>query len=131
MIVVVDVSAAAEILLHKPESTRLAEAVADAEWVLAPDIYTAELCNVFWKHHQFRSLSRGACEQAIAQGLAMPDAFADARELQREAFTMACVCRRPVYDMLYLVLARRHSARLLTMDKQLRTLAVKHDVEVD
>jgi predicted nucleic acid-binding protein len=128
MIAVLDVSAAVEILLHRGEATRLSRVVGDAEWVLVPALYTAELVNVFWKYHEFHSLSRDTCEKAISQGLALPDTYCDDRELQREAFAMACLCRRPVYDMLYLVLARRQSARLLTMDRALRALAAKHDV---
>jgi len=130
MIAVLDVSAAAEILLRRAAADRLGQCVVDAEWVLVPSLYTAELCNVFWKYHEFQSLSREACERSITHGMALPDTFSDDRELWREAFSMACLCRRPVYDMLYLVLARRHSAHLLTMDKSLRKLAVKHDVFV-
>ena len=128
MIVVLDTSAAVEVLLQRPEAERLSQEVGNAEWVLVPALYTSEICNVFWKYHQFQSLSRDSCERAISQGLSLPDTFSDDRELQREAFSMACLCQRPVYDMLYLVLARRHSALLLTMDKQLRKLAAKHDV---
>lgn len=130
MIAVLDVSAAVEILLHRPEADRLGRCVAEAEWVLVPALYTSELCNVFWKHHEFHSLSRETCERAITQGLALPDTFCDDRDLQREAFAMACLCRRPVYDMMYLVLARRHSAHLLTLDGALKTLSAKHDVLV-
>jgi predicted nucleic acid-binding protein len=131
MTLVLDVSAAAELLLGRPEADRLSRQVEEAEWVLVPALYTAELCNVFWKYHEFHSLSRAACEQAIANGLALPDTFSDDRELHREAFAMACLCRRPVYDMLYLVLARRHAACLVTLDNQLKALAAKHDVTVD
>lgn len=130
MIVVLDTSAAVEVLLHRPEADRLASGIAAAEWVLAPALYTSELCNVFWKYHQFQSLSRETCLRAIAQGLTLPDTLSDDRELQREAFTMACLCRQPVYDMLYLVLARRHSACLLTLDQTLKALAEQHDVAV-
>ena len=35
-----------------------------------------------------------------------------------------------IYDMLYLILARRNSAVLLTMDKKLKGAALKSDVEV-
>jgi len=128
MIAVLDTSAAVEILLHRPRSERLAGVIANADWVLVPDLYTAELTNVFWKYHRFNGLPRDTCERLTAHGLALPDTYVDARELQREAFAMACVCGRPVYDMLFLVLARRHAAVLLTMDVQLRTIATEHDV---
>lgn len=130
MIVVLDTSAAVEVLLHRPESARLGRLIGEAERVLAPALFTSELCNVFWKYHEYHSLSREACERAIVQGLALPDTYSDDRDLHREAFAMACLCRRPVYDMLYLVLARRHAAALLTQDKALKALAAKHDVVV-
>lgn len=130
MILVLDTNAAVEVLLQRQEADRLSNEIVRAEWVLVPSLYISELCNVFWKYHQFDSLSRGSCERAVSQGLLIPDTFSDDRELHREAFAMACLCRRPVYDMLYLVLARRHSAYLLTLDKTLKELAAKHDVLV-
>ena len=81
MIVILDTSAAVEILLQRPEAGRLGRDVGDAEWVLVPALYTSELCNVFWKYHQFQALSRDTCERAISQGLALPDTFSDDFEL--------------------------------------------------
>jgi predicted nucleic acid-binding protein len=43
---------------------------------------------------------------------------------------MACKLNHPVYDMLYLILARRNSAPLLTRDKKLKGVALKSGVEV-
>ena len=131
MIAVLDVSAAVEILLQRPSAPALGERLAEAEWVLVPSLYTAELCNVFWKYNNLHGLPRELCEQSIAQGLALPDTFADDRQLQLEAFGMSCRCKHAVYDMLYLVLARRHSAQLLTMDRVLKRLAGQHDVAVE
>jgi predicted nucleic acid-binding protein len=51
-------------------------------------------------------------------------------DLYREAFNMACKLNHPVYDMLYLILARRNSAVLLTMDKKVKGAALKSGVEV-
>ena len=128
MIVVLDVSAAVEILMHGADSARLERTVTEADWIYVPALYTSELVNVVWKYHRFSGLPLARCEKAIAQGLELPDVVCDDRDLQREAFAMACSCRRPAYDMFYLVLARRHAARLLTLDRSLRTLAAKHDV---
>jgi len=60
----------------------------------------------------------------------LPDEFATEIDLYREAFNMACMFNHPVYDMLYLVLARRHSAILLTQDKKLSIVAKKAGVRV-
>lgn len=51
-------------------------------------------------------------------------------EICKEAFTMSCITGKPVYDMFYLVLARRYSGYLLTMDNQLKEIAIKHSVRV-
>jgi predicted nucleic acid-binding protein len=128
MIAVLDVSAAAELLLKRPCAGQVGDIVTRADWVLAPSLYVAELGNVFWKYHQFHDMPLADCEQFVETGLALPDTFTDDRELQREAFAMACRCEHSVYDMLYLVLARRHAAYLLTMDKRLKRLAESHDV---
>jgi|SaaInlV_200m_DNA_2_1039689.scaffolds.fasta_scaffold130013_1 predicted nucleic acid-binding protein len=128
MIAVLDASAATELLIKGPNATLIGDAVVRAEWVLVPGLYVAELTNVFWKYHQFAKLPYTECEQAIATGLELPDTFSDDRDLHREAFAMACRCTHSVYDMLYLVLARRHAAQLITMDKKLKQLANKHDV---
>jgi len=128
MIAVLDVSAAVELLLKRSCAAQVGDVVSQADWVLVPSLYVAELGNVFWKYHQFHDMPLGECERAIEVGLALPDTFGDDRELQREAFAMACRCEHSVYDMLYLVLARRHAACLVTMDKRLKRLAEAHDV---
>lgn len=132
MIAVLDASAAVEILLQRKHADLLGARVTDAEWVLVPSVYTSELCNVFWKYHMHsgQTMTREICEHLIAKGMALPDTVADDRELYREAFAMACACTSTVYDMMYLVLARRNSAHLLTMDRKLRKIASTHDVQV-
>lgn len=130
MIVVLDTSAAVELVLGREWAPRIGTLVASAEWVLAPTLYVAELTHAFWKYHHFSSLSRETSERAVAQGLALPDTLADDVGLSREAFAMACLCGTPVYDMFYLVLARRHAANLLTLDGTLAETASKHDVRV-
>ena len=43
MIAVIDASAAAEIILERPSSTELVDLLNDAEWVIAPSVYTPTL----------------------------------------------------------------------------------------
>ena len=129
MIAVLDASAAVEVLLQRRKAEALSGLLAEAEWVLAPTLYVAELTNVFWKYHRYNSLPQETCETALAHGLELPDTLARDAELQREAFAMACRCSAPAYDMFYLVLARRNAATLLTIDTARADLAREHDVE--
>jgi predicted nucleic acid-binding protein len=45
-----------------------------------------------------------------------------------EAFKLGCTLDHSIYDMFYVVLARRNSARLLTMDNKLKIAAHKAGV---
>ncbi|MDF7826595.1 type II toxin-antitoxin system VapC family toxin [Pontiellaceae bacterium B12227] len=131
MMVVLDTSAAVDLVLHSSEREAESRLLADAKWVLAPTLFVSEVANVFWKYHAFQNMPMEQAESAMELTLELPDSLADVRELYTEAFAMACRTRHPVYDMLYLVLARRNNALLLTRDKGLIKLAAKHDVRVE
>ena len=45
------------------------------------------------------------------------------RQLQAEALALACHLNHPVCDCLYLALARREAATLISTDRRLRNLA--------
>jgi predicted nucleic acid-binding protein len=129
VILVLDASAAVEIVLHRDSALRLAKLVREADWVIAPTLFIAEVNNVFWKYQKFVDYPYPDCERDIGQAIALPDQYINEIELYREAFKLGCTLDHPIYDMLYVVLARRNSARLLTMDKKLTIVAHKAGVE--
>lgn len=130
MILIVDTSAAAEIVLQRKQAEEFARYIEDADWVITPERYIAEIANVFWKYHVFRDMPIQACEQGIEDAVAIPDDCMDEKDLYKEAFAMACRTRMPVYDMLFLILARRQNGYLLTLDKKLKDMSVKHSIRV-
>lgn len=130
MIIVLDTSAAIEIVLRRKTASKLGQLVADAERVISPCLYIAEITNVFWKYFQFSDMPVDVCEKSIDTAISLPDDFISELELYREAFGLACITRKPVYDMLYLVLARRNNAHVMTMDEILKTTAVKQGIHV-
>ena len=130
MIVVIDASTAAEIVLRRDRAEELAGWVERAGLVMAPTLYVAEIGNVFWKYCKLGGLSLEDGETALERALALPDDFADDRSLCREAFMLAHKTKLTVYDMLYLTLARRESGHLLTLDDKLRQAAKGEEVRV-
>ena len=70
------------------------------------------------------------CEQAVEQVMGLPDRLEPSSTLNVEAFVLASRHRHPVYDALYLVLARRNNAVLLTLDRRLAALARQLEIEV-
>ena len=129
MIIVLDTSAAIEIILNRKSSELFAEKIRQAEWVISPSLFISEVTNVFWKYQKFANYSYADCEKNIEQAIAIPDDYINDLELYREAFNMSCMLDHPVYDMLYLILARRNNALLLTMDKKLSTAAQKCNIK--
>ncbi len=129
MILILDTSAAIEIVLQRDNSKRFSDHLSNADWVLVPDVFISEIVNVFWKYHQFDDLPLDICERGIENSIAIVDSIIDTKELYKEAFALSCISRHPVYDTLFLVLARRHNGTLLTLDKKLSRLALKHSIK--
>lgn len=130
MIAVIDASAAVEITLQRDSAAKLMVLLTEAEWVIAPSVYVAEISNVFWKYQSFTDLSQAECETHLDTAIALPDDLINDKDLYREAFKLGCTLDHSIYDMLYLILARRHNATLLTMDKKLLRNAQQSGVTV-
>ncbi len=130
MIAVLDASAAIEIVLKRNSAENLSQYIVDADWLIAPTLFIAEVTNIFWKYQKMADISFLSCEKGIEQALSFPDDFINELDLYREAFKLGCTMNHPIYDMLYLVVARRNDAVLLTMDKKLIKAADKCSIDV-
>lgn len=130
MNIVIDASAAVAVVLDMPGSEILFATLEEAELVLAPDLFVAEVCNAIWKYRKADLLPMTRCEKALEHALQLPDTFESSMELHREAFALAVRHIHPVYDALYLVLARRNNAAIVTLDHRLAELARKLEIEI-
>lgn len=128
MIFVLDASMAVAMVLGHSTDKKILGKVSSAKWVIAPDLFVAEVSNVFWKYHHFEAMPIRDCEASLQNSLGLVDDLVDSKELYQEAFALACQAAHPVYDALYLALARRHNAYLLTNDKKLVKLAQKNSI---
>lgn len=116
MIVVLDVSAAIEIVLKKDKNELFNTVYKDASWVIAPDLYVSEITNVLWKYYKEKVITHEDCIQYVQDGIDMVDDFIDAKELWKEALAEGIKNNHSIYDMYYSVLARRNDATLITND---------------
>ncbi len=128
MIVVIDARAALELVLRRDAHQAIGEKVGQADRVIAPGLFCAEVSNAIWKYHIFGQLPLDRAEELLDIAQSIPDELEDDRVLYREAFALACLTQQSVYDMLYLVLARRNNGMLLTMDQQLKRTAQNHSI---
>jgi len=93
---------------------------------MAPELMLSEVANTLWKLQRADHLAGLDPQQLLADARDLVDRVdrvgAD-RHLQAEALALACHHNHPVYDCLYLALARREAATLISMDLRLQQLA--------
>ena len=99
--------------------------------LIAPEVIFAEVANAFWKRVRRGVSSPDQANAALAQlpqdvGRTMPIG-----ELAAEALRLAIEHDHPIYDCLYVALARRENAPLVTADQRLAALAERAGVTVE
>lgn len=130
MTAVLDVSAAIELLLQKDKKDLFTATYEKASWIIASDLYIAELSNVLWKYYKAHKISHTECMQYMEDGIDLIDDFFEAKELWKEALGEGVKNAHSIYDMYYAVLARRNDALLMTNDEQLSMICKKLNIEV-
>jgi len=118
-----DASAVVRIIEGSPQAAAFQQEVLDAELVLAPELMLTEVSNALWRLQRAGQLQAESLQQCLSRAGALVDHIEPDRHLQVEALALACHLDHPVYDCLYLALARREAAILLTADQRLQRLA--------
>ena len=130
---VVDVSVAAKWVLRGPEEHFVPQArelllqIVEGEiQVIVPDLFWVELGNVLWN-----AVRRGRCTRLTAesgmrevqqQGLIT----SSSQGLLEAAFDIAVRFNCTVYDSMYIALASRRGAQLVTADEKLANAVAAH-----
>jgi predicted nucleic acid-binding protein len=120
---VLDASAALHLVLGSEQAGELAAALEACDLVIAPDLFHGEVANALWKYVRAGHLDVEGALACYEEAIALVDEFERDGHLATEALVAAARHDHPVYDCLYLVLARRHGCRLLTKDSRLLALA--------
>lgn len=107
------------VLEGSPTGQALKASMLKGERVIAPTVFIPELGNAHWQLARADLLDSAMIEERIGEGMLLVDEFVGDGELVSEAIQEAVRYNHPVYDMLYLVLARRNTATLYTLDKKL------------
>lgn len=116
---VLDASAAANIILRTELAPGLIEKLKHSRLVIAPALFHGEIANTLWKYVRSGNLDKETALTRYAEAIGLVDIFEADEQLAAEALSTAIRYKHPVYDMLYVILARRHGCRVLTVDKRL------------
>ena len=130
MIAILDVSAAIEILLKKEKAVLFESTYQNASWIIAPELYIAEISNVLWKYYEANIITHNECVQFTETGISLIDDFSDLNDLWKEAQGEGIRNNHSVYDMYYAILARRNDATIMTNDKKLSTVCKKLKIQI-
>jgi predicted nucleic acid-binding protein len=122
---VLDASAVVRIIEGAEQAALFQEAVLNADLVLAPELMLTEVANTLWRLQRAGQLPTDGLQQRLSRATELVDVIEPDRQLQVEALALACHLDHPVYDCLYLALARREAAVLLTADQRLQQLAAR------
>ena len=122
---VLDASAALRLITNAPGVEPLVQQLAEAPLVLAPELMLTEVANAIRKLQRAGQLKLIEPRALLADALELVDQIEPDRHLQVEALALACHLDHPVFDCLYLALARREAAVLLTADRRLQQLAAR------
>jgi predicted nucleic acid-binding protein len=123
--VVVDASVAAKWFLPEDGVEQARRLLDGKHALLAPDLLWTEVASVAWKYARKGILTRIEAERLVAQALVFPvETHPCEPLLLSDALRLALEHDRTIYDSLYLALAVRESATLVTEDARLvRSLA--------
>ena len=122
---VLDASAVVRIIEGSEESASFQEAVLNADLVLSPELMLTEVANTLWRLQRAGQLAADGLQQRLSRASKLVDVIEPDRHLQLEALALACHLDHPVDDCLYLALALREAAALLTADQRLHQLAAR------
>jgi predicted nucleic acid-binding protein len=120
---VLDASAAVRLVVGDPAGFHLVAPIREAPLVLAPELMLTEVANALWKLQRADQLVGFETQQLLVDARDLVDRVEPDRHLHAEALALACHFEHPVYDCLYLALARREAATLITADRRLQQLA--------
>jgi predicted nucleic acid-binding protein len=126
---VIDASVAVKWVLPEPGS-REAGALRGALDLIAPSLVIVEIGNAVWKSALRGDITKSDALEALKTAVAHFDWIVPADDLALDATAMAISLRHPVYDCLYLVLAQRENAALITADERMFAAARKAKVKV-
>ncbi|MCK5155068.1 MAG: type II toxin-antitoxin system VapC family toxin [Spirochaetales bacterium] len=129
MILILDTSAALDILLSKGEFEIYKNEIQKADTVIAPEIYISEISNVAWKYKKIAGFTHDESFNLAEDGINLIDQFVPVKEIWKESLREAMNNDHPVYDCLYVVCARRNDGILLTRDKKLIRICEELNVQ--
>ena len=118
MRLVVDASVAVKWLVAEDGSDLARELAAGGDALHAPRLMASEIANAMWRKARLGEIGPGAAAAMIASVPEMPVRWGADETVSADALRLALTLDRPVYDCVYLALAHRIGAAVVTADRR-------------
>lgn len=117
MNVVVDAGVAVSWYVSGPGTEKAHALFETNELLIAPDLVMAEIGNSAWKLSRAGRISGDTASTIVYHAESAFSNLVSSAELIDRAFAIGRQLDHPIYDCLYLALAEREEARMVTTDK--------------
>ena len=118
---VVDASVAVKWLVAEEDADLADRLAASGEDLHAPRLMASEAANVLWRKARVGEIERAEASAAMALLTDMPVRWNDDETVGADAVRLALALDHPVYDCVYLALAHRIGATVVTADRRFVT----------
>jgi predicted nucleic acid-binding protein len=129
MITVLDSNAAIEIVLKREKWKALRNIIEVSEKTISTEFFRIEVANIINNYYQGKYIKKADCPKILEMAENLVDEFIPIKDDYLEALKEAVRLDYSAYDMLYLALARRMGAMLVTLDHPLNLIAKKEGIE--
>ena len=116
MRLVVDASVAVKWLVAEEDSEMARELAASSEELHAPRLMASEIASAVWRKARLGEIERGEAGAMMESVPGMPVRWTADETVCADAVRLALALNRPVYDCVYLALAHRIGAAVVTAD---------------
>ena len=114
----IDASVAVKRLVVEEDSTNARDLLHGGEELHVPRLLASEVADAVWRKARLGQIDRRTGPQLVATIQDMPFRWHSDETLCADAIRLAITLDRPVYDLVYLALAQRLGARLVTADQR-------------
>ena len=118
---VVDASVAVKLLVDEPDSDAARELAASGRELHAPRLMASEVANALWRKARAGQIERADAGAALAWLPDMPVRWNDDETVSADALRLALALDHAVYHCVYLALAHRIGATVVTADRRFAT----------
>ena len=115
---VVDASVAIKVVVAEEDSDAAHRLAASGDTLHAPRLMVSEIANALWRKARVGDIEPSRAGALMMAVTAMPDRWHADETVGADAVRLAIALDRPVYDCVYLALAYRLDAQLVTADRR-------------